>query len=179
MKVYKVTNAEENTGGEIERWIPTDSTKEFPIIRKILRRTISFLVRVPETEQEIIEWFNDQVLNDCLAEGTTIQTVLDEYGCETVQQLFELENFMPLVDEEHIEMEDYWFEPHGWGELVEEEWIGEDEEILEKLRNNTEELPEFILEENGYEYYSTKWRIYSNVDVEDYTEEMGDYYQFS
>lgn len=169
MKVYKVTNAERNDVAEIERWVLTDSPEEFSISRKKILQWANFLVRVPETEQEIINWYNETVIGDCLAKGTTIQEA---------QESFEVENFLPLADEEYFEMEDYWFIPNGRGELVEEEWIGGDEELLEQLRNNTpcesRALPEHILKNNGYECDFSKWVIYGGAEVEDRTEERSE-----
>ena len=65
----------------------------------------SFYINIPDTDEEIIEWANNAFGQTDYYK--TIEEVLNDYGCESVEEMQSTDRFLPSIDEEHIELDEY------------------------------------------------------------------------
>jgi len=188
MQRYEVTNVERDGAVERQHFSTGGDAfglHELQITREFVRNWATFIVQVPETEQDLIKWYKGfRMINeeyDWMFSGPggepTIEEVLQEECYDYSESLIldrpDVEGpWFPEADEECIKMDDYWFHLKGCGELVDDRWTGEDEELLEQLSESQRDkdnkgVPEDILEKKGYKFEFTDWVIYGGVTIKE------------
>ena len=172
MKVYIIEPEDKYCVVEFEHWANKDNPQK--IMRKTVWRRAEYSVFVPETDDEILDWW-EAITTE---KYDSVEELLKENDLETLEELFEDHPFLPDPEENYVDMTCYWHAMNSTTEALEEEWSSRDEDLLaeiEAVKDNYEENygndtwpqhPTDRLEELGYDPVYIDVEIYCPVTVD-------------
>lgn len=178
MKQYILQPAYKKSVVEWTNW-----SKEINGVRHQLHRELgwrwgAFVLNVPETEEEIKAFVEQQGYDD-------LETMLDDYSAETIEEMC-----LPDEGDEEIELDDYDFEMIECWDGCWDDWSvncykddGLDDdaryELAEAMQEIYEEGYEEAIEEDGWEFGDSGFTILSGFKLEQVPEGQSPYEFYS
>lgn len=135
----------------------------------------SFLINIPETEEEILEWANERVGQSDYY--TDMEHILGDYGQDTIEDLTKYV-FCPNENDDFIEINDYDFEMQETWDGCWEEWTVkvpsdsdfDEDEIREEVEEGWQEDSYDYMESNGWLEVETYYELHCNPKISELDE---------